>query len=374
MTKRFGFTLAEVLITLAIIGVVAAMTIPTLVANYQTKAWNTSATVFERKLTEALKVMNTQQTLAGHKTTESFVEELSKHFKITKTCANDKLQECFSEAVYWGNDGTTTEMDSIKLSSDFGHNTWGTNIVGLQFANGTNGLIAYNPSCIQDPYSNQFNGTGCIALLYDTSGYKKPNTNAKDLRSINVVNLGNASNCTIEVDGLCFTAPFKPAPISYEECLNQQSALGLKYCCQDCDSGSEIMTISGDIYAGLAATCGGVSKIPTKAQLSKLASHLYGGSVGVLSEETPSYECENGSNCLNEELAASYGLNADESLGGFVLIAGDHATRSDNNEQDLYETLYVESYAFTPQGVQFINDLRNGEYFGSYYSAVCLSN
>jgi len=33
MTKRFGFTLAEVLITLGIIGVVAAMTIPTLVAN-----------------------------------------------------------------------------------------------------------------------------------------------------------------------------------------------------------------------------------------------------------------------------------------------------------------------------------------------------
>ena len=33
MTKKFGFTLAEVLITLGIIGVVAAMTIPTLIAN-----------------------------------------------------------------------------------------------------------------------------------------------------------------------------------------------------------------------------------------------------------------------------------------------------------------------------------------------------
>ena len=32
-----GFTLAEVLITLGIIGVVAAMTIPTLIANYQKK-------------------------------------------------------------------------------------------------------------------------------------------------------------------------------------------------------------------------------------------------------------------------------------------------------------------------------------------------
>ena len=33
MTKRFGFTLAEVLITLGIIGVVAAMSIPTLISN-----------------------------------------------------------------------------------------------------------------------------------------------------------------------------------------------------------------------------------------------------------------------------------------------------------------------------------------------------
>ena len=53
MTRKFGFTLAEVLITLAIIGIVAAMTIPTLIANYQERSWNTAATVFDRKLTEA---------------------------------------------------------------------------------------------------------------------------------------------------------------------------------------------------------------------------------------------------------------------------------------------------------------------------------
>ncbi len=37
MTKKFGFTLAEVLITLAIIGVVSAMTIPTLITSYKEK-------------------------------------------------------------------------------------------------------------------------------------------------------------------------------------------------------------------------------------------------------------------------------------------------------------------------------------------------
>lgn len=33
--KKFGFTLAEVLITLGIIGIVATMTIPVLISNHQ---------------------------------------------------------------------------------------------------------------------------------------------------------------------------------------------------------------------------------------------------------------------------------------------------------------------------------------------------
>lgn len=34
-----AFTLAEVLITLGVIGIVAAMTLPTLIANYKTKSY-----------------------------------------------------------------------------------------------------------------------------------------------------------------------------------------------------------------------------------------------------------------------------------------------------------------------------------------------
>jgi len=41
MTKKFGFTLAEVLITLAIIGVVAALTIPSIIVNNQSLEFRT---------------------------------------------------------------------------------------------------------------------------------------------------------------------------------------------------------------------------------------------------------------------------------------------------------------------------------------------
>ena len=113
-----GFTLAEVLITLTIIGIVAALTIPTLVQNYQERAWNTASQVFQRKLGEALRVMNVQGTLAGYTTTEAFVDELSKHIKITRICENDDITTCFSDTVTWGDE--EVDMSKIKKAKNFG--------------------------------------------------------------------------------------------------------------------------------------------------------------------------------------------------------------------------------------------------------------
>ena len=111
-----GFTLAEVLITLAIIGIVAALTIPTLVQNYQERAWNTASQVFQRKLGEALRVMNVQGTLAGYTTTEAFVDELSKHIKITRICENDDITTCFADTVTWGDE--EVDMSKIKKAKN----------------------------------------------------------------------------------------------------------------------------------------------------------------------------------------------------------------------------------------------------------------
>ena len=261
--RRCAFTLAEVLITLAIIGVVAAMTIPTLVANYQNKAWSTSAQVFERKLEEALKTMNTQQTLAGYSNTADFVAELGKHFKITKVCKNDDLMSCFEDKVTWGDE--EVDMTKVKNAKNFGQDDWDTELIGVQFGNGTSGIIAYNPDCKEQPFSNQFTGTSCLALLYDTDGFKKPNTQQKDLRSINVLSLGG-SNCAFEINGTCYTAPFTPTPLTLAECQEEvaKGELGIKYCYND-----------DDYWAGAVKACGGVSKMPTLAQLADIANYVY---------------------------------------------------------------------------------------------------
>ena len=260
-----GFTLAEVLITLGIIGIVAAMTIPTLVANYQNKAWNTSAQVFERKLEEALKTMNTQQVLAGYRSTADFVSALGKYFKITKVCANDDIMSCFEDKVYWGADEEEVDMTKIKNASNFGQDDWDTELIGVQFANGTTGIIAYNPECKEDPYTNQFTGTSCLAILYDTTGFKTPNTQQKDLRSINVKSL-DGRNCAFEINGTCFTAPFTPAPLTKAECEEEvaKGDLGIKECKYD-----------NDYWAGAVKACGGVSKMPTMTQVADIANYVY---------------------------------------------------------------------------------------------------
>ena len=54
--RKSAFTLAEVLITLAIIGVVAAMTIPTLISNYQKKVVENKLSYFYSSMNQAIRL------------------------------------------------------------------------------------------------------------------------------------------------------------------------------------------------------------------------------------------------------------------------------------------------------------------------------
>ena len=290
------------MITLAIIGIVAALTIPTLVQNFQQDAWDTASEVFQRKLEESLKVMNVQGTLAGYTTTEAFVDELSKHIKITRICENDDITTCFADTVTWGKEGQETEevdMSEIKTAKNFGQEDWDTNTVGVQFANGVNAVIAYNPECVQNQYSNQITGTSCLAILYDVDGFKNPNTQNKDLRSINVSSLGGSS-CSFEVGGICFGALFKPTALTAAECNAQKGELGINECYYDTD-----------YWAGAVKACADQGKrLPTDAELTTLANDLYNttvsGGAGELFEAT-----------LDTDKASSYGIPLTDIGGGY---------------------------------------------------------
>ena len=297
-----GFTLAEVLITLAIIGIVAALTIPTLVQNFQQDAWDTAS-----------EVMNVQGTLAGYTTTEAFVDELSKHIKITRICDNDDITTCFADKVTWGKEGQETEevdMSEIKTAKNFGQEDWDTNTVGVQFANGVNAVIAYNPSCTQNQFSNQVAVNDCLAILYDVDGFKSPNSVTKDLRDNgNIISLGGVEGGFCIPNGLCFTAPFQPTALTAADCNANKDKYGIQNC----------MTGDNDYWGGAMKACAEQGKrLPNDSELTTLANDLYGETIGGGDNEAV-YAT------MNTDKASSYGISLYDfggGVSGFSLWSG----------------------------------------------------
>ncbi len=101
MSKNLGFTMAEFLLSLTIIGVVAAITLPSLMANINERTWNTQRKALYARLSQAIAMMpqlngygeyegtNTDGVVSATKDTaaEAFLTEgLSKVLKINNIC------------------------------------------------------------------------------------------------------------------------------------------------------------------------------------------------------------------------------------------------------------------------------------------------
>ncbi len=273
--SKIAFTLAEVLITLAVIGVVAAITIPSLVKNYNEKAWGTAQDVFTKRLEVATRQMNTEEKLAGYSNTMDFVNELKKYIKITRVCDNSNITKCFNKEVIWNEGEDPIDMSTIRNAASLGQDDWDTDTVAVQFANGVNAIIAYNPNTTQEPFNNQFSATSnSMAILYDVSGNKNPNTNGKDIGKINVENLAGVTGCMIDPDlvgGMCISQILGPqnggySPMTYAECTEakDKGEIDVQYCYN-----------GNDYFAGAVKACGGISNMPTESQLTALANYVY---------------------------------------------------------------------------------------------------
>ncbi len=352
-SKAAAFTLAEVLITLAVIGIVAVLTIPNLMQNNNQKAWDTAADVFNKRLEVAARVMNTQETLAGYSNTKDFVTELKKHIKITRICDNDELTKCFPEKVFWGAEQEEIDVEKdIKSAKNMGQDDWGTEVIGAQFANGIDALIAYDPNCTQDPYNNQIQASNCVAILYDVSAKKNPNSYGKDLRANGkVLSLGGIE-CAFEVAGTCYTNPALPTPMTLAECEQavQEGTLGIKECHYD-----------NDYWAGAVKHCGGVQNMPTPAQLAEIATDLYGDH----GFSTSGYEYKDG---LTMDKTKSYVSILDA-------VYGDSVSGRPSGEFAIWSGQESDGYYAYDRG--FVSDytLADGYYRGTNYAlAVCLGD
>ena len=287
--SKLAFTLAEVLITLGIIGVVAALTMPVLISNVQDRVKQKRVENIKQKLSKVTDKMAVQSGLIGYGDTMSFVQEMSKHVKLAKICDNNHISDCWpKEEVTLNNEGKTWEISktknakTLKIPKDFQPNYADT--VGIVTADGTAMILSYDKTCdfdvdktglVYSEGSALSNSMGCLSGVFDWNGGKNPNKLGEDILTIGKA-AGLGTDCAIEAGGKCFTAAFIPTPLTVAECESEKDQLGIKSCGRE-----------NDYWAGAVKQCGGVSKMPTAADLGKLATELYGVQVGAKQDISP---------------------------------------------------------------------------------------
>ena len=295
--------------------------------------------------------MAVQSGLIGYPDTMAFVQEMKKHMSIAKVCDNSHLAECWGTTeVDVGKDkpweiSKTKTAKTLKIGEP---DNW-ADTVGIVTADGTPMILSYDKECnfdvnntgLQfDKSSGKSNSLACISGVFDWNGGAKPNKLGDD-----VITLGRASglgnSCAFEVNGTCYTAPFTPTPLTKAECeaAVAEGKLGIKACHYE-----------QDYWAGAVKQCGGVSKMPTMAQLGKLASQLYVGNPTIGAKE----DKDNIQFDSNSSTAKSLGLTP-----YFYLWSGEE--RSSSNA-------YFRSFLTTYSG--WYNYSRNS----SYVQAVCLGD
>ncbi len=125
MTKKFAFTLAEVLITLAIIGVVAVLTVPTLVNNYQKKltlvrlqkAYNTLSNVFKLSSIEN----GSPNTWNWDNPQDILKNNLGKYLRVSKyyDSSDDKTPLCHEKQITSYQGYTYAWLDNSIITTPF---------------------------------------------------------------------------------------------------------------------------------------------------------------------------------------------------------------------------------------------------------------
>ncbi|MFA7659461.1 MAG: hypothetical protein WCY19_08520, partial [Candidatus Gastranaerophilaceae bacterium] len=195
LPNSLAFTIAEMLITLGIIGVVAAYVIPTVMTDIMQHAFTQSKDLAIKKITEATNQMKTNDVLSGYATTEAFADEFQKYMKITKRCTTATLDQCFAPTIKDGKQ--IININTLTTGAKLGQSTFTNNTIGLQIVNGTNIILSYKPNCERiETWDNTTSTTGCLAMLYDINGFGKPNKLGQDIGGVNV------KFCT-QMDDIC---------------------------------------------------------------------------------------------------------------------------------------------------------------------------
>ena len=191
-----GFTLAEVLVTLGIIGVVSAMTVPTLMQNYQRKSYVVQLhKVYNEFQQAALQLMTDKNALnlseAGLNSDDAAGNFVKTYFKIVKDCGTDAAM-CFPE-----------KDNYKKISGD-----------KVTFWYGKRHFVLASGASIATYYNAR---SGLIMEIWvDTNGAKGPNIIGRDMFVMFLYNNGVLDDLNSQNDADDNVTGYANVPLSKE--------------------------------------------------------------------------------------------------------------------------------------------------------------
>ncbi len=172
--KKVAFTLAEVLITLGIIGVVAAVTLPTLVANYQKTVWVNQLKKTYTTLNEGYKQMAASEGCTTLRCADISEDWPITNFDFTKAKTKEKFVKTFKlENIYVGGVPSNSIYNyKIKYLSGDEDNF---SVLG---GSGVSSLVGTTSSGEIISFTNTLFGP---LIVVDINGLKSPNTLGRDI-------------------------------------------------------------------------------------------------------------------------------------------------------------------------------------------------
>ncbi len=256
--------MAEILLSLTIIGVVAAITLPSLMANINERTWNTQRKALYARMSQAIGLMphlngygeyegtNTNGVVTATKDTaaEAFLTEgLSKVLKINNICDAEHLGDCGIAASFTNLAGSNvtwpkklSELNSMFTESyDTNGSAEGGDIyqnpqmdidtmaAAFETLSGETIALYYNPSCTADVEGDAWHYSQpkmCANFIYDLNGNKGPNAVGKDIGFITAL-YSTGSNVV---------APFPLATNAASGATMAQTAASIACTAQDSES------------------------------------------------------------------------------------------------------------------------------------------
>lgn len=189
-----GFTLAETLITLAIVGVVAAVIMPAVISAYSEKVLiNQLQVAYNIVLNSTMRLMNDEQVVSvkqfAETPEESFLvyqNKLRNYLNVVKICQANSMwaNACNTEKIALFNENSGSFIvDNYDVISRLGTFVL-DNGMKIMFKEGSGKCSLKSNFTYDDAYNGSGGGTygwACGAFYIDVNGNKAPNTVGKDI-------------------------------------------------------------------------------------------------------------------------------------------------------------------------------------------------